>query len=195
MKKIIPVVVFLFMLNAATQAQVSGDHLTFKGVPIDGTLDEYVLKMKKSGFMHSGTQDGLAILKGDFASYKNCTVGVSTLKAKDLVNKIIVMLPNVDNWSALASNYFNLKEMLTEKYGQPSDFTEKFDRYSEPRDDGSKMNEVLMDRCKYFSSWQTEKGTIELTIEKFDYANAFVKLAYFDKINGETIKKEALNDL
>jgi hypothetical protein len=195
MKKIIPVVVLLFILNAGTQAQVSTVHLTFKGVPIDGTLDEYVLKMKKSGFMHSGTQDGLAILKGDFASYKNCTVGVSTLKAKDLVNKIIVMLPNVDNWSALASNYFNLKEMLTEKYGQPSDFTEKFDRYSEPRDDGSKMNEVLMDRCKYFSSWQTEKGTIELTIEKFDYANAFVKLAYFDKINGETIKKEALNDL
>jgi len=195
MKKIIPVVVFLFMLNAATQAQVSSNHLSFKGVPIDGTLDEYVSKMIQNGFMHSGTQDGLAILKGDFASYKNCTVGVSTLKAKDLVNKIIVMLPNVDNWSALASNYFNLKEMLTEKYGQPSDFTEKFDRYSEPRDDGSKMNEVLMDRCKYFSSWQTEKGSIELTIEKGDYPNAFVKLVYFDKINGETIKKEALNDL
>ena len=160
MNKIIPVVVFLFMLNAATQAQVSIDHLSFKGVPIDGTLDEYVLKMKKSGFMHSGTQDGLAILKGDFASYKNCTVEVSTFIPKDLVNKIIVMFPNVDNWTSLSSNYFNLKEMLTEKYGQPSDFTEKFDSYSQSIDNGWKMREVTRDRCKYFSSWQTEKGLL-----------------------------------
>ena len=194
MKKIIPVVVFLFMLNAATQAQVSIDHLSFKGVPIDGTLDEYVLKMKKSGFMHSGTQDGLAILKGDFASYKNCTVEVSTFIPKDLVNKIIVMFPNVDNWTSLSSNYFNLKEMLTEKYGRPAESKEKFQPFKVD-DDVSKMIHVLLGNCKYYAIYKTDKGTIELSIEQIDYERSFVKLAYFDKINGAIINEKAKSDL
>ena len=70
-------------------------HLTFKGVPIDGTLADYILKMKKSGFTHKGTKDGVAVLEGDFASYKKCIVGVSTLKQKDLVSKIVVFFLTV----------------------------------------------------------------------------------------------------
>jgi len=197
MKKTVALAILLFVIISITIAQVNtdkSDHLSFKGVPIDGTLNDYVLKMKKSGFMHTGTNNGIAILKGDFASYKNCTVGVSTLKAKDLVSKIVVLFPEVENWSSLSSNYFNLKEMLTEKYGQPADFKEEFQSYT-PENDGSKMSSVQSGHCKYYSIYETEKGTIELSIEKGDYPNAFVKLAYFDKINGETIKQDALKDL
>lgn len=113
----------------------SSKHLTFKGVPIDGTLSEFVLKMKKSGFRHTTTKDGVAILQGDFASYKSCTVGVSTLTTKDLVSKIVVLFPEKETWSTLSANYTGLKEMLTEKYGPPSEVIEKFEGYSEP-DDG-----------------------------------------------------------
>ena len=115
---------FLTMIALASFAQVKSDsskHLSFKGVPIDGTLADYVLKMKKNGFTHKGTKDGIAILEGDFASYKNCIVGVSTLKQKDLVSKIAVMFPDRETWSSLSSNYFNLKDLLTEKYGKPSE--------------------------------------------------------------------------
>ena len=87
-------------------------HLSFKGVPIDGTLVDYILKMKKTGFVHKGTKDGVAILEGDFASYKNCIVGVSTLKKRDLVNKIVVLFSDRKDWSSLSSNYFNLKNLL-----------------------------------------------------------------------------------
>jgi len=150
--------------------------------------------MKKSGFMHSGTQDGLAILKGDFASYKNCTVEVSTFKAKDLVNKIIVMFPNVDNWTSLSSNYFNLKEMLTEKYGRPAESKEKFQPYKADND-VSKMIYVLSGNCKYYAIYKTDKGTIELSIEQIDNKRSFVKLAYFDKINSAIINEKAKSDL
>jgi hypothetical protein len=51
-----------------TFAQTS-EHLSFKGVPIDGTLNEYVSKMKNSGFTLIGIEDGVAMLKGDFAAY------------------------------------------------------------------------------------------------------------------------------
>lgn len=37
-------------------AQDKSEHLSFKGVPIDGTLNEYVSKMKAAGFSYLGTQ-------------------------------------------------------------------------------------------------------------------------------------------
>lgn len=175
-------------------AQTS-EHLSFKGVPIDGTLDEYVSKMKQNGFTHLGTEDGVAILNGDFAGYKDCYVGVSTLKQKDLVYKIGVLFPEQDTWSRLSTNYFELKHMLTEKYGKPSDVVEKFDTYPQPRDDNSRMYEVGMDRCKYYSIWQTDKGEIQLSIEHESVMKYFVRLAYFDKINSDIIKEKAKDDL
>ena len=198
MKKItISIIVVLSTMISIAQTQINTDssgHLTFKGVPIDGTLDEYVSKMKKSGFIHKDTEDETAILEGDFASYKNCIVGVSTLKQKNLVSKIIVVFPDHDTWSSLSSNYFNLKEMLTEKYGNPSECVEKFQSYT-PSDDGSKMYKVQLDACKYYTTYETEKGTIQLSIKHDGVTRCFVRLVYIDKINSETIKKEALNDL
>lgn len=190
--------VFLFLTTSLTSfSQLKSDnskHLTFKGVPIDGKLADYIIKMKKSGFTHKGTKDGVAILEGDFASYKNCIVGVSTLKQKDLVSKIVVLFPDRETWSALSSNYFNLKELLTEKYGKPSESVEEFQSYT-PEDDGSKLTQVQLGACKYYTTYETEKGSIQLTIEHDDVRSCFVKLAYFDKLNGDTIKKQALDDL
>jgi hypothetical protein len=191
-------ILFLFIATFFTSfSQTKSDtskHLTFKGVPIDGTLAVYILKMKKSGFTHKGTKDGVAILEGDFASYKNCIVGVSTLKQKDLVSKIVVLFPDRETWSSLLSNYFNLKELLTEKYGRPSESVEEFQSYT-PDDDGSKLTQVQLGACKYYTTYETEKGSIQLTIENDVITRCFVKLAYFDKLNGDTIKKQALDDL
>lgn len=170
-------------------------HLTFKGVPIDGTLDEFVLKMKKSGFEHKGTEKGYAFFQGDFASYKGCSVVVSTLKARDLVSKIIVLFQNHETWSGLSGDYFNLKSLLTEKYGKPSEVIENFQSSIGKDDDKFKMFEVGSDRCKYKATFETEKGTIQLSIDHEGLSKCFVRLAYLDKINGETIKKQALDDL
>ncbi len=169
-------------------------HLSFKGVPIDGTLAEYVLKMKKSGLIHKSTNDGVAVLEGEFASYKQCLIGVSTLKQKDLVSKIVVLFPDRDKWSSLSSNYFNLKNMLTEKYGRPFESIEEFQSYT-PDDDGSKFTQVQLGACKYFTTYETENGTIQLSIENDGSLSCFVKLAYFDRINNEIIKKQAIDDL
>lgn len=198
MKKIITSVVFILIaMISFAQTQVNSEsstHLAFKGVPIDGTLDDYVLQMKKNGFNHIGTEDGIAMLEGDFASYKKCIVVVATLKQKDLVSKISVMFPEQATWSSLSSDYFILKELLTEKYGKPSDSTEKFDGM-QPRDDNSKMYEVQMDRCKYYTTFETEKGSIQLSIEHEGVMRCFVVLAYYDKINSEIIKANAIDDL
>lgn len=175
--------------------QDDSGHMKFKGVPIDGTLKEYIQKMERKGFIHMDTQEGIAMLRGDFAAYKNCMIGVATLKQKDLVSKITVIFPVCDTWSSLSSNYFSLKDMLTEKYGEPSDCIEKFQTDLQPDDDNSKMYLVQFDKCKYQTTYETKNGDIQLSISHDGVIRCFVMLAYFDKINSEIIKAEAMNDL
>lgn len=193
-KIIITLIASLTTIVSFAQTQ-SSDHLVFKGVPIDGTLNEYVEKMKQNGFSLVDTKDGAAILTGDFAAYKNCFIGVVTLKQKDLVSIINVIFPECDTWSSLSGNYFNLKEMLTQKYKAPSDCVEKFDTYSEPEDDYDRMYAVKFDQCKYYSTYKTDKGSIQLSIEHNGVRSCFVMLSYCDKINSEIIKKIAIDDL
>lgn len=176
-------------------AQTESPHLSFKGVPIDGTLNEYVQKMKQKGFTYLGTEEGVAFLKGDFASYKGCMVGVSTLKQKDLVSKITVIFPQRETWASLSNNYYTLKDMLTEKYGKPADEIEEFQSYSEPRDDGSKMTNVQLGKCKYITVFETPKGEIDLSIDHSNITECFVRLSYFDKINGDVVRSQAMEDL
>lgn len=186
---------FNSMVSIAQVNPETSEHLMFKSVPIDGTLLNYKLKMENSGFTHIQTKDGLAILKGDFAGFKGCLLGVATQKQKDLVSKITVFFPEQKTWSMLSDNYFSLKEMLTEKYGEPSEVIEKFDAMSEPDDDNSRMHEVGMDNCKYSTTYTTEKGKIQLMINHDGFSSSFVQLTYYDKINGEKIRAKAMDDL
>ena len=118
MKKLI--VSFAFVLIALTlYAQSSSEHLTFKGVPIDGTLSEYVTKMKSAGFSHIGTKDGVALLSGEFAGYRDCMIGVETLKKQNTVYEIAVLFPTQNTWRGLSYDYTKLKSMLSKKYGEP----------------------------------------------------------------------------
>ena len=173
------------------------EHMSFKGVPIDGTLNEYVAKMKQSGFQYLGTDDGTALLNGDFAGYKNCHVAVTTLKKIDLVHKIGVIFPNQETWSRLSSNYSDLKQMLTEKYGNPIEEVELFDvkPFQLPLDDNMKMNQVGIDNCKFFTVWKTDKGEIQLSIDHIGFTSCFVKVVYFDRINSAIINEKVKDDL
>lgn len=191
---LITVIIALTAMTSFAQTHLSGN-LTFKGVPIDGTLNEYVSKMKQNGFTHVGTEDGVAMLKGDFAAYKNCIVGVATLKEIDLVSKITVIFPKSDTWSSLSSNYFYINDLLTEKYGEPSEIVKKFDTYSEPKDDHTKMSEVGMNRCKYYTTYELGNGTIKLSIANDRFSTSFVMLSYTDKTNNDIINQKAIDDL
>lgn len=188
---LISTLVILLSLNMFAQSE----HLTFKGVPIDGTLDQYVENMRKAGFTFMGKEDGIAILKGDFAGYRGCTIGVVTLKSIDIVNKIAVLFEEQDNWSKVYSVYSNLKEMLTTKYGTPAECLEKFEGYSQPDDDRDRMYELSMERCTYATVFKVPKGNIQLEIIKGQFGGGMVRLSYWDKINTSSVRQKALEDL
>ena len=192
-KHLILFVLILLVTSFSSQAQ-SSSHLMFKGVPIDGQLTEFVDKMKAAGFVLIRMENRTAMLKGDFAGYKDCVVEVSTLKDKDLVNNITVVFPGADNWPMLSSNYFSLKNMLTEKYGRPTENVEQFQTAVAPKNDGEKFNTVLFEQIKFVAAYQSDKGRIELSMV-YRQRKPNVILSYSDKINSEIVRSKAMDDL
>ncbi len=77
-----------------------------KGIPIDGSLDSFVQKLKTQNLTYIGKENGVAIFMGEFAAYKDCTIGIVSLKQKDLVCKAAVTFPSCETWSSLSDNYF-----------------------------------------------------------------------------------------
>lgn len=198
MRKIIFTLLGVF-ISMISFTQITSEHLTFKGVPIDGTLNEYIAKMKQAKFTHIETKDGIALLSGEFAGYKDCIIGVKTLNKYNLVHEIAVLFPTQDTWQGLEYDYTKIKSMLSRKYGQPNECTEKFVNtpiYCNLNDDNDKMYEVKNNHCKYFSIFNVEKGSISLSIENDgSLMGCRVKLWYSDKLNSQAFEEAAMDDL
>lgn len=194
MKKLFPLIFFLTLISTCI-AQTQ-QHLSFKGVPIDGTLKEYTNAMVKAGFQFEGTEDGLSILSGDFAGYKDCIVGVATLKNCDVVSHIAVLFPERDTWSSLLDDYEHLKMMLTKKYGNPEITREKFTGYIGDFDNGLVMYALRDGEYEWYTVYSTELGNIELSlVEGTRYLTGMVRLTYFDKVNSKKVLNSAMDDL
>ena len=191
MKKLAVLITCLIFAGAVSAQQ----HLTFKGVPINGTLKAYTEAMVKAGFTHEGTKDGRAILSGDFAGYKGCLIGVSTLNGCDVVSEISVLFPERGTWKSLLNDYETLKSMLTEKYGKPASSEEKFTGYVGDNDNYYIMKALQEEKYTWFTTFSTEQGEIELSVFAGVNDGGMVRLRYQDKANSEKVRSSAMDDL
>lgn len=185
---------FISLLLAVSMVCMSQTtHMKFKGIPMEGTLNSFVQKLKDKGFTYLGQQDGTALLKGEFAATKGCTVGVARFSDRDQVNLVAVIFPEEETWSSITKSYFNLKDMLTEKYGAPESIEEFSD--GEPPSDFLKFHSIIKDECNYLSEFTCEGGRIQLTMKKQDYNTAAVILRYIDNANADETRKKVMDDL
>lgn len=185
------------LLSLAVQAQTATGHLKFKGVPMDGPVDEFVEKIKGTDLQVVDKFDDATMLTGTFAGYRNCKVFVYPSKGNGHVRMVGVTFDLQETWPDLYSNYLSLKTMLTKKYGEPAKCKEVFDWPSEP-DDHTKIYLVQTDRCKYSSDFETLEGFITLSIThlKVDYLDVcFVSVTYIDKQNFQEDQSSAMDDL
>lgn len=185
------------LLSLAVQAQTATGHLKFKGVPMDGPVDEFVEKIKGNDLRTTKKSEDVTILNGTFAGYRNCNVFVFPSRKNGYVRMVGVNFDEQNTWFGLYSDYSNLKSMLTKKYGEPAKCEEMFDWPSEP-DDHTKMYLVETDRCKYETLFVTSEGFIKLTIShvKTDYEDAcYASLIYIDYQNSVEDQSSAMDDL
>ena len=194
-----------------------GTHLIFNNVPINGSLKNYVAQMEKKNFRIYVKEDmfdlegdeetkeqkekreqkakleaykeGKAMMVGDFADFKKCSLYVETLANKDLVYKIQVQFQYVSEWEKKKENYFHLKQLLTKKYGAPTSCTEKLK--PEKMENYEIRDSFHKEKSKYETIYKTDKGDITLYINK-DYN---LILEYLDKKNSELITEHALEEL
>lgn len=150
-------------------------HLEFKGIPIDGNLQEFVSKMKSEGFYSKMYNNWGAIMQGDFAG-ENSHVFIYSTTEEKIVWKVSVYFDSWDNWLSLESQYYEIKDMYTKKYGKPKKHYESFSNGRVPID---KMRAVNSDTCDYASYYFFPDGVIVVSISPF----GCVKVSYEDEYN------------
>lgn len=184
------------MLFVGLTVSAQTRHLTFKGIPIDGTLNEFVVKLKQKGLSHLVTDQGMALLNGEFAAHKGCTIAVIAHESGN-VYRVGVIFPERDTWLRLYNDYLSLKEMLTQKYGEPESVVEEFQSYGGGNydDDNMRMHYVKYDKCRYITDFSADGGSIELRIDHNDMLECYVVLVYEDTMNGDKVRASAINDL
>ena len=105
------------------------------------------------------------------------------------------LFPECNVWSSLEQNYNLLKSMLSQKYGVPTEVVEQFHGSPVPKTNNDKLFELSMDRCTWYTLYETPKGDIKLSLQKGDYGKYFVSLMYYGKINTDAVRYSAIDDL
>ena len=90
-------------------APSSSTPLTFKGIPMTGSLSSFGSALVKAGFKNAGN----GTYTGNFAGYEGCKVTPSG----NPVQEVRIDFPVISDWDALEKAYDNLQADLTKKYG------------------------------------------------------------------------------
>jgi len=173
-------------LNTKVEKQ---EHFTFKNIPIDGSLNQFVTKLKKQGFKVMKTTDLDAILSGKFTGED---VHIFVQATLETVYGVTVSYNKQSSWKAIKTKYDNMKSMLTEKYGEPMETIEKFDS-SDYQESGLELYALNEDKCTFMTQFATKTGNgmIRLRIS----SDASLVLNYVDTFNFMLVSGEAHDDL
>lgn len=189
MKKVIT----LFAAMLLSLSLFSQEHLDFRGIPIDGHIDNFVAKMKTLGYVLDNKEDDAVIMKGKFTNRDADIFILCTPKTKT-VYKVFIDFDKEASWSSLKSRYFDYKELYIKKYGATDNSYEFFSKpYYEG--DGYELQALKLEKCTYATFFKTSKGIVAVELTKYEC----LRLVYEDKINIELRENErtasALNEI
>ena len=168
---------------------------TFNGVKIGGTIAQMKFKLEQKGFKTDEIKNNVLWMVGKMAG-RNVMLGVVGSPKTKTVWKVLVILTDDKSWYDLKSEYFNTKDILTKKYGEPKDC---YAFFSSPyyEGDGYEKQAVENDKCTYSCFYgQVEEGKLDLSVsisESFHvtihYEN--VELSKLKKIETEQLEQSA----
>lgn len=163
-------------------------HLLFKGVEIYGYAKDFVEKMCENGFsiIKAECDEHNDMLKGSYSNIP-CKLMVQKSPLTHRTSRVMVIYDDkvYKNWPALKALYFNLKDKLTIKYGDPTSSTEAF---FPPHKDGDGNEIALLDvnLGAYQSIFNAEGGEVRLVI----MSEARVIIAFMDTLGCNELNRE-----
>lgn len=189
MRKIIFTLTMLF----ATVNLMAQEHLSFKGIPIEGSIKEFCKKLEAKGFTSMGSEQNVEVFIGDFTG-REATIGVAATDDGENVFSVVVFFDSCGEWNTLVNTYEYYKDLYTRKYGKPTMSKEK---NPAPIDtNAALMTEVYNGRAVYGSKWEVTGGDIELSIEKSSKLfEGMVMIRYRDAQNVEAKIQRDLEDI
>lgn len=168
------------------------EHLTFKGIPIEGSMTEFCQKLKTKGFISMGHENNITLFTGDFTGRK-ATVGVTATDDGKMFCCNCLFDPSGE-WNTLVNTYDYYKDLYTRKYGKPAISKEKNPALSDSNT--ALMAEVHQGTVVYGSAWEVKGGDIQLSIEKSSgIYEGMVMIRYRDSQNVENKIKNDLDDI
>ena len=189
MKKII----FTFTLFLSAINLMAQEHLSFKGIPIEGSITEFCKKLEDKGFVSIGNENNILIYSGDFTG-RESTVAVASTDDGENVFSVVVFFDTSDEWNTLVNTYDYYKDLYTRKYGKPA--KSKENNPSRSDSNISLMSEVYQGTVVWRSSWKVIGGDIELSIEKSNGVyEGMVMIRYRDEQNIEAKIQKDLEDI
>ena len=195
MKRLLTIVAFIFSFMFV-MAQTPNSHLTFKGIPITGTLESFAQKMGAKGFRKIYSDKSFIEFEGEFAGYSGCKIYAFKIPNRNIVYKVVVFFPKESSWVYLEKEYNHFKGVLTNKYGELALQSDTFKEGASTFNDDAKMASLKEGNCDYWTQWKVENGDIQVEISPtFDTTDGRIKLFYFDKINDALTKKAKEDDL
>lgn len=169
------------------------DHLTFKGIPIKGSMISFCQKLKAKGFTPLDRDKNIRLFSGDFTGRK-ATVGVCATDDGKNVVAIGVYLDSSGEWNTLVNTYGYYKDLYIRKYGAPTISKEINPANSDTNI--ALMGELYQGTVLYGSLWELPSGTIELSIDKsVNFYEGVVTIIYRDSKNMEAKLKNDLDDI
>ena len=176
MKKIVCIIFAITLFFGAT----AQNHLTFMGVPIDGTIDQFSKRASDKGLTYIQRVGDIDFFFGSFLGY-DCVVGSVPLEDKDLVYSVLACIFPFEVWSTLHKTYLDVKKKLTAEYGTPTEVEEKF--LITPRNDDEKFQAVVDGKCSYKASFVTKLGDIDISISIIEDFGPTVLVQFTDNEN------------
>ena len=169
------------------------EHLSFKGIPITGSMTSFCQQLKAKGFTQIGSDDNITMFTGDFTG-KTAAVGVVAAADGENVFGVTVLFDPSGEWNTLINTYNYYKDLYTRKYRKPKVSKEKNPAHGDSNT--SKMAEVHQGTVVWGSAWETTGGTIEISIEKSSGVyEGMVVIRYRDSQNVEAKVQRDLEDI
>ena len=185
-------IIFTLSMILVTTYMMAQEHLSFKGIPIEGSMTEFCKKLEVKGLTSIGRENNIEMFTGDFTGREASVAVAATDDGKNVFSVIVFFEPS-DEWNTLVNTYDYYKDLYTRKYNKPTKSKEKNPSFDDSNT--SLMYELWEGKVVWASAWEVTGGNIELSIEKSGTNEGIVMIRYRDAQNVEAKIKKDLEDI
>ena len=190
MKKIFCIFALVIMCMATGFAQE--EVLKFKGIPIEGNINEFKTKLIDAGYKAYTIADK-EVYAGQFIK-EPCSIVLEPTNDNQIASVMVIFSTKYQSWKSLDDAFQTLKEALIQKYNcSNNDIDEVLEwiKLEDAFSDSSKMQSLTSEQCNHILKLRVQGGFISLA----KTPAATLSITYFSNKSAKQYNQEKYEDL